>query len=257
MCAVPCVVHFHAKKMCAESMADELTKEALEQVLGFPILNIESYRSVFTHKSACRETGTASYERLEFIGDSIINFVVARHLFELYPCADEGFLTKARTKIVSGKCLGEIARQMGLQRFVRMNSKAMKCGWTNNTRILEDVFESLVGAMFFDLGLAATTDFLLSVFQKYVDYNDLLKDTNFKDALMRLAQQRGLPLPTYHVTNDPQVSRVPNFDIVAEFGGCWFGRGRDSSKKAAEQLAARHVLACLGMLDAAGHVRDF
>lgn len=238
-------------------MAEVLTRQALESTLGCSVFNVDRYREVFVHKSACRETGLPSYERLEFIGDSIIGFVVARYLFEKYPGRDEGFLTKARTKMVSGECLGRIARSLDLGKFVKMNEKAMQNGWANNSRILEDVFESLVGAMYYDLGLPATCDFLLGVFEKHVSHDDLLRDTNYKDALMRLAQQQGMPLPTYHVASDPQTMRRPGFEIVAQLGGDWYGRGRGPSKKAAEQQAAKHILALVNLLDASGNVIPF
>lgn len=237
-------------------VVDDGFREALEKVLGFPVYNIESYRQVFKHKSACRDDNSGSYERLEFLGDSILGFIITRHLFETFPDADEGFLTKARTKLVSGKFLGTIARKMGLDQFVVMNEKALKCGWNQNIRILEDVFESLLCAMFYDLGLAATRDFILGVLEKYVDYDELLKDTNYKDAVMRFTQHRGLPLPVYVVLNDPQITKIPCFDVVVTCMG-YFGRGRDVSKKNAEQMAAKNVLACLGLLDVCGHVLRF
>ena len=235
-------------------MTTALSREALESCLGFRVIDFESYVTVFTHRSVSREHGTPSYERLEFIGDAVIGFIVAKYLYEKFPDEDEGFLTKVRTKMVSGQCLARIAHQLGLHRFIRMNAKAIASGWNHNPRILEDVFESLVACIFFDLGMATAKDFLLGLYDKYVDYDEILKDTNFKDGLMRYTQSLALDLPVYRVLNDPQITKIPSFDIVVEVGG-FYGRGRDVSKKASEQTAAKNVLMHLGLLNACGSIK--
>jgi ribonuclease III len=219
-----------------------LTRQALERVLGFRVLDFDKYLSVFTHKSAVRDTGRQSYERYEYIGDSVINFVVAKFLFDRFPEADEGFLTRVRTKLVSGKFLAELSARLGLQHLITMNRKAIQQGWFNNPRIMEDVFESLVGCIYLDLGLMPARNFLLAVIEQYSRFDDVLKDTNYKDALMRYAQANGMPLPEYRVLNDPQLTRQPLFTVVAVLNGTAFGSGTDGSKKGAEQRAAEESL---------------
>jgi ribonuclease-3 len=206
------------------------------------------YRRVFTHKSASHSLpeGT-SYERYEFIGDAVINFVVAKYLYDKYPQADEGFLTRVRTKLVSGKCLSDLSYKLGLHRFVIMNQKAMRKGWNTNPRILEDVFESLVACLYLDLGLATAKGWLLSVLERYVDFRDIVRDTNYKDILIRHAQACGAPLPEFRVLNDPQVTKTPLFDVVVVVHGMPCGRGSDTCKKGAEQLAAYRALLALGV----------
>lgn len=224
-----------------------LTRDALEAALGFRVLDFDKYVSVFTHKSAVRATGRPSYERYEFIGDSVINFVVAKYLYDKFPHADEGFLTRVRTKLVSGKFLASLAERLGLQRFVLMNQKAIQQGWYNNARIKEDLFEALVGCMYFDLGLMAAKAFVLDTIERYSRFDDVLQDTNYKDVLMRFAQGRGMPLPEYRVLNDPQVTRQPQFVVVVVLNGVACGQGWDSSKKGAEQKAAQQGLVSLGL----------
>ena len=219
-----------------------LTREALEAVLRFHVLDFDKYKAVFTHKSAVRDTGVQSYERYEYIGDAVINFVVAKYLYDRFPEADEGFLTRVRTKPVSGKFLAGLAEKLGLQHLVTMNRKAIQQGWYNNSRIMEDVFESLVGCVYLDLGLMTAKNFLLAVIEQFSHFQDVLQDTNYKDALMRYAQARGLPLPEYRVLNDPQVTRQPLFHVVAVLDGVPYGEGRDVSKKGAEQRAAHESM---------------
>lgn len=233
-----------------------LSQETLEGIVGFSILDFDQYITVFTHKSAIREMGRESYERMEFMGDAVINFVVAKYLFDMFPNADEGVLTRIRTKLVSGKCLCDMARKLGLEDHIIMNRKAMQAGWNRNPRILEDVFESLVGCIYLQMGMSTAKDFLLGVFNKHVDFTELLLDTNYKDGLMRYTQSKGLSLPEYQVMNDPQITKQPLFDVVVEVAG-YYGRGRDMSKKSAEQEAAKNVLCCFGVISSSGHITEF
>lgn len=223
---------------------EQISKDVLEGILGFRIVDFDKYVSVFTHKSF-KESGRDSYERYEFVGDSVINFVIAKYLYDKFPQADEGFLTRVRTKLVSGKCLSDLSRRLGLHRYVMMNQKALRQGWNSNPRILEDVFESLVGCVYLDLGLATAKTFVLSVMERFVDFRDIVRDTNYKDILMRYAQANMLPLPEYRVLNDPQVTKTPLFDIVVMLQGVGYGRGADTCKKGAEQSAAQQALLAL------------
>lgn len=211
------------------------------------MLDYDKYASVFTHKSAVKDTGISSYERYEFIGDSVINFVVAKYLYDKFPRADEGFLTRVRTKLVSGKFLTSLSERLGLHNFVVMNRKAIQQGWHNNSRIKEDLFEAMIGAIYTDLGMVPAKTFLLDVIERYSRFDDILQDTNYKDALMRYAQARGMALPEYNVLNDPQVTRQPLFYVVVSLQGVPCGRGWDASKKGAEQKAALESLHRLGL----------
>ena len=225
----------------------EITQPELELVLGFRVCDFQKYLSVFTHKSAMRDSGRGSYERYEFIGDAVINFVIAKYLYDKYPREDEGFLTRVRTKLVSGKCLSVLSQKLGLQRYIVMNQKALRQGWNTNPRILEDVYESLVGCVYLDLGLMTAKTFVLDVMERFVDFNDITRDTNYKDILMRFAQSRAMALPEYRVLSDPAVTRAGLFDIVVLVQGVPQGRGSDTCKKGAEQLAAQQALAHIGV----------
>lgn len=215
-------------------------------MLGFKVVDFDRYLSVFTHKSAVKDTGCASYERYEFLGDSVITFVVTKYIYQKFPTADEGFLTKVRTKLVSGEFLSHLARCMGLDQYVLMNQKAIDQSWHRNKRICEDVFEALVGCISLDLNMEVAKNFLLDVIQRFADFKEVLRDTNYKDALMRFSQSKGASLPEYRVLNDPQLTRQPLFHVVVAIDGVAWGQGRDASKKGAEQKAAHHTLRMLG-----------
>ena len=123
-------------------MVTFVTKPQIEQLVGTKIKNLDLYQKAFTHKSALKEYEqlNESFETLEFIGDSVLGFVITKFLFDQYESKQEGFLTKARTKLVRGETLANIAKILGLEKMVVMDEKGMRNGWNNNPKILEDVF---------------------------------------------------------------------------------------------------------------------
>ena len=130
-------------------------KTRIEELVGTKIKNLDLYQRAFTHKSALKEYEqfTESFETLEFIGDSVLGFVITKFLFDRYESRQEGFLTKARTKLVRGETLAKIANTLNLNELVIMDEKGMRNQWNNNPKILEDVFEALIGAIYMDIGL--------------------------------------------------------------------------------------------------------
>jgi len=211
----------------------------IEKLVGTKIGDLSLYQKAFTHKSALKqyENIEHSYETLEFIGDSVLGFVVTKWLFDRYESQQEGFLTKARTKLVRGETLAAIARKLQLQDMVLMDEKGMRNKWNNNTKILEDVFEALCGAIYMDLGLLHTKEFILRIYEdpSFVDMQCLLVDDNFKDHLMRYCQTNNFPLPEYRITDHTDGV----FVIDAYVNDAFLGRGWAKSKKQAEQNAAR------------------
>jgi len=221
-----------------------VSRDNLETLLGCRVNNPKVYERAFQHKSILKESNgliTESYERMEFMGDAVINFIVTRFLMERYPDKDEGFLTRIRTKIVSGKCLSRLAGLIGLQNFIQMNEKAMHNGWNCNERILEDVLEALVGCLYVDLGLIQAREFLLKLFRDHIDFSDIERDDNFKDILMRYTQANGAPLPNY-ISREIMVEGKKVFEIRVDVNHTTCGYGRNKNKKQAEQNAARQAL---------------
>ena len=157
-------------------------------------------------------------------------------LFDRHESKQEGFLTKARTKLVRSETLAAIALKLGLNDLVLMDEKGMRNKWNNNPKILEDVFEALIGAIYMDLGLLHAKEFVLRIYNnpQFVDLNSIMVDDNYKDHLMRWCQVNNLPLPEYRVV----AHEDGVFFIDAYVNNQYAGRGYAKSKKQAEQNAA-------------------
>ena len=179
-----------------------------------------------------------SFETLEFIGDSVLGFVITKFLFDRFESRQEGFLTKARTKLVRGETLAKIATTLRLHELIVMDEKGMRNGWNNNPKILEDAFEALIGAIYMDLGLLHAKEFVLRIYTDptKVDMNSIMVDDNFKDHLMRYCQVNNLPLPEYRVAGHHENM----FYIDVYINGTFVSRGVAKSKKQAEQIAAKY-----------------
>ena len=222
-----------------------IDKAQVEQVVGTKIKNLSLYQRAFTHKSALKENEhlTESFETLEFIGDSVLGFVITKYLFDRYENKQEGFLTKARTKLVRGETLAHIANHLGLGKYVIMDEKGMRNNWNTNVKILEDVFEALVGALYMDIGLIHAKEFILRLYQDpdVIDMGTIMIDDNFKDHLMRYCQVNNWELPDYRVSGHHE--GIFYIDIYVQ--NSFFARGAARSKKQAEQNAARNYFQAL------------
>lgn len=217
----------------------KVNRSSIEKLVGTKINDLSLYQKAFTHKSALKQyvEFEHSYETLEFIGDSVLGFVVTKWLFDRYESQQEGFLTKARTKLVRGETLAAIARKLQLHELIVMDDKGMRNGWNMNTKILEDVFEALCGAIYMDIGLLHAKEFILRIYEnpEFVNMQCLLVDDNFKDHLMRYCQTNNLPLPDYRIAEHKDGIFV--IDVYVD--NSFLGRGWAKSKKQAEQNSAR------------------
>lgn len=214
--------------------------ESLEEIVGTRVRSVDIYKTAFTHKSALKQYSVkSSYETLEFLGDAVLSFVITKHLYDIYGCDEkEGFLTKVRTKIVRGKTLSEISEILGLDRFILMDDKAMRNSWNKNPKILEDVFESLIGAIYLDLGIIHVKQFLMKhILSKPID----LDDDNYKDIVMRWCQSNKFDLPVYKVESFTN----SQFTIGLYINNKYISSGSDKTKKAAEQIAAQKFVRIL------------
>lgn len=218
-----------------------LNKQEIDTLVGTKVKDLSLYLRAFTHKSALKKYNLSeSFETLEFMGDSVLGFIVTKMLFDKFEEHQEGFLTKARTKLVRGNTLAHIARHLNLGKWILMDDKGTRNGWNNNEKILEDVFEALVGAIYMDLGLLHTKQFVLGIYnnESIINMNHIMIDDNFKDKLMRFCQQNKYELPQYPVEfyeeNIFCVSVIVNGIVVAT--------GRAKNKKQAEQNAAKLAL---------------
>lgn len=232
----------------------ELKRNDIQEIIQMKPININLYKKAFVHKSVVKyakdneelndvdEFMTQSYERFEFLGDSVLNLIVAKYLFNKYPNSQEGHLTKIRTKLVNGKTLAMFAKKINLQKFLILNYKVENINGRNNDRILEDVFESLICSIFLDLGYNNAEKFVLNLINKYIDFDKILIDDNFKDILLRYCQTNFQTTPNYsiHEILGPPHNRFFKMKCIINETEYEIGEGK--SKKDAEQIAAKKTL---------------
>lgn len=213
----------------------QVDKNEIEKIIGTRINNISLYQCAFTHKSALKQYSSlqSSYETLEFLGDSVLGFLITKILYDTHRDAQEGFLTKLRTQLVRGKNLADISYSLGLYRFIIMDEKGMRNQWFMNQNILEDVFEAFIGAMYLDIGILHVKQFVLSVFDMR-----LCEDDNYKDIVMRRCQALKFQLPEYRI----KMFDKGVFHVDLYIQGEYYSSGEARTKKEAEQMAASVVV---------------
>jgi ribonuclease-3 len=196
-----------------------------------------------THRSA----GRPNNERLEFLGDALVNLVVAEMLFDTRPRANEGELSRLRAQLVSEPALAERARELKLGDALKLGSGELKSGGFRRDSILADAFEALVAAIYRDGGFHACREWLRAIFAEPIAAaGPALKDP--KTRLQEWLQGRGLPLPHYELLAERGEEHARQFDVacVVEQPQAARFEGRGGSRRAAEQIAAEAALAWLG-----------
>lgn len=231
-------------------MTEIPNRTEIENILNMRVRNLSFYQEALMHKSGLKLYGVPrSNERLEFIGDAVLNMIITQYVFDKFPNENEGFLTKYRMKIVSGKTLTYFANNLKLSEYVRMNTKAIRQKWNTNDRILEDVLEALIGAIYLDMGLFHVKKFILDLIEKYLDEKEILNDDNYKDILMRYTQSNSYNLPKYVLTDKKVENNNRLFHVNVYINDVNTGNGVGSTKKEAEQKAAAMALKSLEVID--------
>lgn len=224
----------------------EISREDIEHLLNMRVRDLRFYREALIHKSALKEYNVSrSNERLEFIGDAVLNLIITKYLYCKYENENEGDLTKYRMRIVSGKTLSKLSKKIGIQNHIRMNAKAMKQNWNCNDRILEDTLEALIGAIYCDMGYCSTETFVLKLIDEFVCSESFYKDENYKDMLMRYTQTTYNNLPVYEVMNMTGPDHKKTFNVKVLVNGVCKGEGQSKTKKQAEQEAAKMVISSI------------
>ena len=265
-----------------------LSQSWLESILQFSIQDLSIYQQAFVHTSYtkkidystikdcpkvlserpsnCLELFKQSNERLEFFGDSVLGLVVTKYLYQRFS-QDEGWSTKIKTKLVNTTMLAKLCRDIGLENYLIISRHVEdRCNGRQNDRILEDLFESLIGAIYLEqnrqtitspslsltigIGYHRCEQFIIRLLETYVDFTELIhNDTNYKDILLRYYQQ------TYHITpkyvevdvQGPSHQRIFTMGVYSPTQQI-IGKGTERSKKKAEQLASKQALSYYGML---------
>lgn len=206
--------------------------------LGYHFADASLLELALTHRSA----GRPNNERLEFLGDALVNMVVAEMLFEARPRANEGELSRVRAQLVSEPALAERARELHLGDVLKLGSGELKSGGFRRDSILSDAFEALVAAIYRDGGFAACRDWLHQVFaQPLAQAGPPQKDP--KTRLQEWLQGHGLPLPHYELLAECGEEHARRFDVACVLEqpeGRFEGSG--GSRRAAEQVAAEAAL---------------
>lgn len=198
-------------------------------------------------------TSAVSNERLEFLGDAILGLIVAEDLFTRYPDADEGFLTKLRAKLVNGKTLAACARFIDLGDQLELSENMDRADGRTNRSILSDAYEALIGAVYLDQGLDAAREFVTRTLLEHIDVDELAQTRdNYKSLLLEMTQAHAWPQPTYEVVAEEGPDHDKQFTMRVTVGGRELGRGRSTSKKGAEQMAAREAFERLSREESAG-----
>ena len=250
--------------------------------------NINLYRTAFIHKSYCTmknadfATGNTncpkdciplqdmSYERLEFLGDAILNMVVANYLYFRFPDQNEGFLSKIRTRIVNGKMLGFLSNEIGFNKFAIISKQVEEANGRSNYKIMEDIFEAFIGALYTDfqsaedtvklpskIGLTPLTGagyyiaekWIIYIIENYIDFSELIiQKTNYKDMLVSYMQHSMQDIPKFCELG------VITKDSVKIFNYCVKNRYNDTiatssgfSKKEAENNVSKEALLYYGI----------
>ena len=225
----------------SRSAEDGFFFDALQKILGFQPLNIQYYRTAFTHRSMNKvdEKGNPlNYERLEFLGDAMLGSVIAAHLYNEVPTGDEGYLTKMRSKIVSRDHLNELGKDLNLIKYVESKVSAQHFG----ENIHGNLFEAFVGAIYLDKGYSYCEKFIhKKVIKPYVDIPKLEgKVISYKSLVIEWCQKEKKPFH-YDVFEDSGNEGVKYFGVKLTIDGKIVARARATSKKKAEEKASQRA----------------
>jgi len=217
-------------------------RRMVRRMLGVRARNIEIYKLALMHRSASMELDghrPLNNERLEFLGDAVLETVVSDYLFIEFPDADEGELTRLRSKIVSRATLNELAQSLGLDRHIIRQ----KGGTSVQKHINGDALEAMIGAMYLDRGYDRTSRALIGhIFRRHLDLDHLVaSETDHKSRLIEWCQKSRQSLRFDTVRDEKYTSQRPMFRAGVVIDGIEVGHGVGETKKQAEQHAARAV----------------
>jgi ribonuclease III len=232
----------------------------------FKINNILLYQRSFIHKSYCielykdsdfkniddsLELQEISYETMEFLGDAILGSVVSSYLYERFYKIynqNEGFLTYLKNRLVCGEMNAYLSNKLGFNKYLVISKHIEdKCDGRNNKNILNNVFESFIGAMYLDNDYETVNKILLIIIEKYVDFTDIIiKNNNYKDQIIKYLQHNYKENPIFKISVDIDDDSIYNCIMI--FKGEIISKGTGKSKKKSEQDSARNGLVHFNVL---------
>jgi len=224
--------------------------KALESVLGFSFKNPSQLRQALTHLSYCNEYGleqSESYERLEFLGDAVLELAVSTELYLRLPDADEGELTKTRSSLVRRETLAQVARRIDLGSYLFVGKGVETSNGRQQDSVLAAAFEALIAAIYIDQGNEFTRQVILQLFDTELTQTEQTggPPENPKSLLQEMVQGQGLNPPTYDLVRSEGPDHGPVFTVNVLVNGQVVGTGAGGKKSEAEGAAARAALAAL------------
>jgi ribonuclease-3 len=210
---------------------------------GYRPSTLTHFKLALSHRSGDIKEDIESNERLEFLGDAILDAVVAEYLFKKFPGNDEGYLTKLKSKVVNRKTLAYIGEKMQIRAVLNYNQSRN----LNISSLEGNAFEAIIGAIYLDGGFEAAKKSLQNhVLRKFVDLNKLLEEEiDFKSRLIIWCQKKRMKID-FVVIDEQHIHGAWEYEVSIQINKRDFGRGKASSKKQAEQVAAKQTLELIG-----------
>jgi len=227
-----------------KSIRQQLDAARFERMIGWRPKNWRLFIEALLHRSYTPQLDQTwkSNERLEFLGDAVLNFIVAEYLHTEHPGMEEGDLTKLRSRLVNRRILAQQARALHLSDFLLLSSSAAQSIDHGSESILSDAFEAIIGAMYLDAGLEGARKFVHRSLLGSKTLESALTDDNYKSALLEYAQAAGSGIPRYVIVREEGPDHDRRFTIEVYIGTDMCGVGNGKSKKEAEQAAASQAL---------------
>ncbi|MEP7235031.1 MAG: ribonuclease III [Ignavibacteriota bacterium] len=226
--------------------------DQLERRLGYVIKFRVYFLQALTHRSYLQfvtDPGMQSNERLEFLGDAVLDLIVGEYLYREFQNLPEGDLTKLRSRLVSGAALAKHASELGLEEFMLLSTSAQNALLRGSMTLLADAYEAIIAAIYLDGGMDAARDFIYRHIITHTRRDELmLSDTNYKSMLLEYVQSQKSGVPRYVTVSEDGPNHARIFNVEVLVGGMVRGAGHGHSKKEAEQMAAQMALQELGQL---------
>ncbi len=212
----------------------------LLEKLNIPYTNVNLYEEALTHTSYANEMNTTSYERLEYLGDAVLELIMSEYLYKT--CDEsEGKMTKLRSSYVCENALYEYSCLLGLNEEVKLGKGELERDGKHNKTIVADIFESFIGAIFLDCGFDVVKKFIYDNVIPLIENKTIDFIEDYKSVLQELVQTDRKSLD-YEVINESGPAHAKTFDIIVKIDDIVYGEGVAHSKKEAEQLAAKSAL---------------
>jgi ribonuclease-3 len=221
----------------------ERTQLFLEQI-GWKVDNFSIYEQALTHSSYSHEKGhrRSHNERLEFLGDAVLELIISDYLYASYPQLSEGKLTKLRADLVCEASLARLAYAVNLGQYLRLGKGEIVSGGSSRPSLLGDTMEALIGAIYLDLGMEKSREIVLDLYTPiFKDLQEGVLRRDYKTLLQEFAQARFAITPVYRILNESGPDHDKEFEAAVVLTTEPIGCGRGRSKKEAEQAAAKEA----------------